>query len=125
MKTLTIEFQDLGGLRMEFGAGHTDLNVCYDAAVKAYVQPYALGIQAGRVSEEKQLEIQMKAYACGVVMRTDPQMTEEEVFEWFREHPSEFATLFSYADHRENFDGDHHEHGNAGSEADPDQQAPR
>lgn len=105
---------------MEFGAGHPDLNVCYDAAVKVYVQPYALALEAGRLSEEKQLEIQMRAYACGVVMRTEPPMTEEQVFEWFQGHPGEFATLFSFADHRENFevDGvDHHEHGDPAAEA--------
>jgi hypothetical protein len=93
-------------IEMRIAAGHEELNEFYRAAAMVYVQPHALGLHAGKISEERQLEIQMQAYACGVVLETDPKMTEAEIFEWFQGHPKEFAILFEIADCRENFEED-------------------
>jgi len=116
MKTHVLEFhnEDRGELiKMTVGAGDPDLNEFYRAAAMNYVHPRALAMQLGRVSEEDMTEIQMRAYACGVVISTEPEMDEQEVFEWFKNNPKEFGILFEIADCRENFeeDGDSDEHG--------------
>lgn len=124
MKTLTLEFhnEDEGSqINMTIGAGDTELNEYFRAATLHYVQPHALAINLGRVSEEKQREIMMQAYACGVVLSTEPQMSEEEVLEWFKRHPKEFDILFEIADLRKNFEdnGNPDELQHAGTSAGP------
>jgi len=115
--THRIEWADHDGLVMVFGAAHPDLNTYYDAAAKQFIQPKALQLKMGLVSEEEQLDIAMRSYSVGVVLSCEPPMSEDAVYEWFVEHPEEFATLVSYADHRENFteDVDPNEHGAPGS----------
>jgi len=98
-----MEFEAHDGLVMEFGPADRDLNTLYDAAVRNWLAPRALALQLGRVSEEEQLDLAMRTYAFGVVTATEPEMSEQEVYEWFVSHPDDFATLVSYADHRENF----------------------
>ena len=116
MKTQTLEFQneDTGVvLKMTIGAGDTELNEYFRAASMAYVQPHALAMGLGRLSDEREQEIMMRAYACGVVLVTEPKMSEQEIFAWFKSHPKEFDILFEIADYRKNFedDGDPNEHG--------------
>lgn len=122
MKTQTMEFrnEDTGEtITMVIGAGDPDLNEFFRAASMAYVTPHALAMQLGRLSEERQREILQQAYACGVVLETDPKMSEAEILEWFKSHPGEFDILFEIADHRKNFesDGDPNEHGTAAAPA--------
>lgn len=100
---------------MSIGAADEELNTFYKAAVQVFVNPHALAMQLGRLSEERLREIGMQVCACGVVLHTEPKMSENEVLEWFRSHPKEFDILFEYADHKENFeengDGHQDEHG--------------
>jgi hypothetical protein len=116
LKTLTIEFhnEDDGTLiNMTIGAGDIDLNEYFRAASMNYVAPHALGMQTGKIDEDRQREILMRAYACGVVISTEPKMSEEAIFVWFKKHPKEFDILFEIADYRKNFedDGNSDEHG--------------
>lgn len=127
MKTLTIEFNnedDGTQVKMKFGAGDPDLNHFFKAATLNYINPHLLAIQLGRITPERETEILMQAYACGVVLETEPAMNEEEVFEWFKSHPDEFDILFGVADHKENFeeDGDPNEPGSDGATTQPGRQ---
>lgn len=116
MRTLTVEFNnedDGTQVKMQIGAGDPDLNEFFKAASMAYIQPHLLAMQMGRLGDEREKEILMQAYACGVVLDTEPKMSERAVFSWFKSHPDEFDILFEIADHRKNFedDGDPDEHG--------------
>jgi hypothetical protein len=119
LKTHTLEFhnEDDGTLiKMTIGAGHPDLNEFFRAAAMNYIAPNHLAMQMGKLSEERKQEILMRAYACGVVVDCEPEMSEEAVYRWFKKHPKEFDILFGIADHRKNFedDGNPYEHGTAG-----------
>ncbi len=116
MITHTLEFRNEDRnetVAMTIGAGDPDLNEFYRAAAMNYIHPRSLAMQLGRVPEEELTEIQMRAYACGVVLSTEPEMNEQEVFEWFKNNPEEFGILFEVGDCRKNFeeDGDSNEHG--------------
>ena len=102
MKTLRLELVD-HGMTLTVGAADVELNTYYNAAAQAFIQPIALRLELGKVSEEEQLEIAMRTYAVGVVLGSDPEMSEEELFQWFRKHPEEFDIIVSVADFKENF----------------------
>ena len=120
MRTHTLKFdnEDTGeSVLMTIAAGDVDLNEFFRAASMTYVQPHALAMELGRLTEAREREIMMQAYACGVVLDTEPRMTEREIFQWFTHHPGEFDILFEIADHRENFEDDANpnQHGKTGS----------
>lgn len=124
MKTHRLEFrnEDDGTITiMVVGPGHADLNTFFDAATKNFIDPHLLALQLGRLGEEREREIMMRAYACGVVLGTEPDMSENEVYAWFKSHPGEFDILFEIADHRKNFedDGNPNEHGQDAEAAEP------
>jgi len=99
-------------IKMVIGAGDPELNEYFRAASMAYIQPHVLALQLGRMTEEREREIMMQAYACGVVLETEPKMSEAEVLSWFQSHPAEFDILFEIADYRKNFEDENSdEHG--------------
>jgi len=109
LKTHTLEFhnEDDGTLiKMVVGAGHADLNEFFRAAGMAYIAPHHLAMELDRLTTERKRQIIMRAYACGVVVDTEPPMSEGQVYEWFKSHPAEFDILFGVADHRKNFEDD-------------------
>ena len=103
-------------IKMVIGAADPDLNEYFRAASMAYVQPHTLAMSLGRLTEEREREILQQAYACGVVLDTEPKMREAQILAWFKTHPKEFDILFEIADHRENFidNGDPNEPGATG-----------
>ena len=122
MKTHTMEFhneEDGTLIKMVIGAGDTELNEFFRAATMAYIQPHILAMQLGRLSEEREREILMQAYACGVVLDSEPKMSEQEVLAWFKSHPQEFDILFEIADYRKNFEDDDHPNEHGGNAASP------
>lgn len=120
MKTHTLEFHNENDdtlIKMTIGAGHTELNEFFRAAAMNYIVPNQLAMQMGKLTEAREREILMRAYACGVVVVTEPKMSEEAIYVWFKKHPKEFDILFEIADHRKNFedDGNSDEHGTTGT----------
>jgi hypothetical protein len=124
LNTHTLEFhnEDEGTLiKMTIGAGHPDLNEFFRAAAMNYIAPHHMAMQMNKITDERKQEIMMRAYACGVVVGTEPKMNERQVYDWFKSHPKEFDILFEIADHRKNFedDGNPNEHGTAGAPPGP------
>ena len=129
MKTHTLEFhnEDDGTLlKMTIGAGHPELNEFFRAAAMHYIAPHHLAMQMNKLPEERKREILMRAYACGVVVDTEPRMDESQIYDWFRSHPKEFDILFEIADYRKNFEdnGDPNELGTAAAPTGQSEQEP-
>lgn len=106
---LLINFED-HGVSFDVGPAFPDLNTLYRAAAFAFVKPYTLSAQLGRISEERSTELLASAYAEGVIFDSRPAMSRSEVRDWLIAHPTEFTIIRSYAEHRPNFE---ETHGNA------------
>lgn len=91
-------------VEFDVGPAFTDLNPLYRAAAIAYVQPYTLSSQLGRISEERSTELLAAAYAEGVIFDSRPTMTSQEIRSWLIAHPNEFTIIREYAEHRRNFE---------------------
>jgi hypothetical protein len=124
LKMRTLEFHnedDRTLIKMTIGAGDPELNEFFRAAAMNYIVPNQLAMQMNKLTEAREREILMRAYACGVVIVTEPKMSESEIYSWFQKHPKEFDILFEIADYRKNFeeDADSDEHGAAAATLGP------
>lgn len=85
-----------------------DLNMLFAAAAKAFVDPYTLAAQMGKISEESAIMVQAQAYAEGVVANSQTEGYEAYgVREWlafFLEHPDHFDELRRHLEVRRNWD---------------------
>jgi len=112
-------FKDLG-VSFVVGPAFSDLNTLYHAASLAFVKPYILSVQLGRLSEERSQELLASTYAEGVVFESEPPMSPTDVRAWLLAHPEEFTIIREYAEHRANFEdeenGEHQSVGEATGE---------
>lgn len=82
-------------------------NAVFRAAFAAYVQPYRLAAQLGRLSEDTARRGLAKAYAEGVITGSPtPALCDYGRADWERwllEHPDEFETIRAVCEVAENF----------------------
>lgn len=125
-----LNFED--GDEVDIGPAIAELNSVFHAASMAHVQPFTFAVQAGRLSEERSLEILADAYAEGVMMGSPtPELTgfsTKQWRKWLLNNPEKFANIRSIAEVKRNFDPDA-EVSNAvdsiGASAEPSVEAPK
>lgn len=97
-------------LALHIGPAVVGMNALFDAACMAFVKPYSLAQQAGRLTEEEALVPLAKAYAEAVIVRSESP--EHEGFrpadweKWLLANPEKFAIIRSIAEVKRNFDPD-------------------
>ena len=85
-----------------------EVNPIFRACFHAYMQPYELAIEVGKIAEETAVGIMAHTYAEGVVAKSPtPGFENMKAADWrkfFADHPGHFAELRSYCEARGNWD---------------------
>ena len=85
-----------------------DLNAIFMAASKAFLDPYRLAIDCGKLSDERADDLLMQAFAEGVVASSPTPGYEgwsgREWLKFFRENPDHFDELRRHLTVRRNWD---------------------
>lgn len=105
MRQLSIVFAD-HGVTFECLPAVMDLNPIYRAAVEGILRPQIFRSFVGAIGEQKSLELMARVYVEGVIIESEPEMSDAERYDWIIAHPFEFEEMRSYAEHRPNFTGE-------------------
>ena len=85
-----------------------DLNLFFRAAAQAFIAPYQLAIDVGKLTEASAERIYAMAYAEGVIMSSPTEGFESfepaDWTQWLIEHPIHFRNLREICDYRRNWE---------------------
>ena len=106
MRIRRLQFED--GIEIDIAPAIPEWNSIYNAASMAHAKPFTFAAQAGRLSEERSVEILAHTYAEGVIVGSPTPgldgFSPREWRAWLLSNPEKFATIRGIAEVKRNFD---------------------
>lgn len=84
-----------------------EVNSVYAAAAKAFIDPYRLALEVGKIEEKTALHFFARLYSEGVIDKSPTpgfeKLTQVDWATWLMDHPDHFAELRALCEHEGNW----------------------